>query len=103
MAGTRDEVSSAVADLGTRENPVYFRWFRDEDDKPDWGKIILMLGITVVSGYLAAKSQRWGSAADDPVRQVKMRVAQKQITLGARLQRVGRVVEEHGWSAYERL
>jgi hypothetical protein len=90
-------------DLGTQDNPVYFRWFRDKDDKPDWGKILLMLGLTVVSGYLAAKSQRWGSEARNPVTEFKMGVAQKEIRIGLSLQRIGKEVEERGWERYEGL
>lgn len=98
MEGTRNEISSPV--LGTETNPVVFKWFRDEDDRPDWGKILLMLGLTIASGYLAAKSQRWGSSSSNPVREIKMLAAQKQITIGSRLQRLGQSIEESGWRHY---
>lgn len=103
MEGSRDQVSSEIANLGTRDNPVYFKWFRDRDDKPDWSKILLAVGLTVLSGYLAAKSQRWGSSAVDPVTTLKLKVAQKKITLGNDLQRLGRIVEESGWTNIERI
>jgi hypothetical protein len=46
------------------DNPVYFRFLRDEDNALDWKKIVVMLGLTVLSGYLATQSQRAGSSPD---------------------------------------
>jgi hypothetical protein len=87
----------------TPGNPVYFKFVRDDNDQLDWTKILIMLGITVVSGYLAAKSQRWGAEESNPVLTVKMKLAQKRIGLGHKLQVVGRSIEEAGWEAYERI
>jgi hypothetical protein len=51
------------------ESPFYVRWVTDEDGGIRWGRIALMLALTVASGYLASKSQRWGSgAAQVPLR-----------------------------------
>lgn len=36
---------------------------RTDAGKVRWGSILLMLGLTVLSGYLASKSQRLGSSA----------------------------------------
>lgn len=91
---------AAAAELGTKDNPVFFRWFKDTDDKTDWGKIVLMLALTVASGYLAARSQRWGSSAVNPVKTARLAVAKKEISLGHRLQKAGRALEEAGWAAY---
>jgi hypothetical protein len=54
-----------MPELGsTRENPIYFRFLRDEELKLDWRKIATMLALTALSGYLATASQRAGSRPD---------------------------------------
>jgi hypothetical protein len=44
------------------------------EGKTDWRKILLMLAVTALSGYLATKSQRAGGAIDVE-RTLKMRAA----------------------------
>jgi hypothetical protein len=39
------------------------RLVRDDDGKPKLGNILIMLALTVASGYLASKSQRAGASA----------------------------------------
>lgn len=58
----------------TKEHPLYFRIIAA--DNIDWRKIILMLGITAISGYLATQSQRVGSNPDF-VRTIKLRGLRK--------------------------
>jgi hypothetical protein len=43
--------------------PLYMKIVHT-DQKLDVGKIVLLLGVTVISGYLASQSQRAGSDAD---------------------------------------
>lgn len=45
---------------------------RDGNGQVQWGRIAVMLALTVVSGYLATQSQRAGSNPD-LIRQAKMR------------------------------
>lgn len=47
----------------TPDRPVYMQLVRTSTGQVAWGRIILMLGLTVVSGYLAARSQRAGASA----------------------------------------
>lgn len=51
----------------TAERPVYVRWVTG-DDGVRWGRVVLALAVTVASGYLAARSQRWGSGQGVPPR-----------------------------------
>jgi hypothetical protein len=44
----------------------------DEEGKISWKKIVIMLAVTALSGYIATQSQRAGSSADF-ARQLKMR------------------------------
>lgn len=83
--------------------PVYFKWVRDENGDVSWGKILLMFGLTVVSGYLAAKSQRVGSSAVDPVTTLRLKLAQRKIKAGVDMQRRGHALEESGWSTYDSI
>lgn len=34
-----------------------------DDGAPRWDRIALMLAVTIASGYLASRSQRWGAGA----------------------------------------
>jgi hypothetical protein len=88
---------------GTKESPIYMKFLRDEEDKIDWAKILIMLALTVASGYLASKSQRWGSSSTDPIKSLKMSLAEKRIKFGHDLQVAGKAIEEAGWKAYENV
>lgn len=79
--------------------PLFMRLVRD-DDGVKWANILVMLAVTVVSGYLATKAQRAGSNPDS-ARELKMKVARAQITMGSKIVRLGQRVEETGWKAYE--
>jgi hypothetical protein len=84
----------------TPEQPLFFKWVHDDKGNVQWGRVLLMLGITAVSAYLSVKSQRAASSPDFG-RSIAMGVAQKRITIGMRLQKTGRAIEEAGWAAYE--
>jgi hypothetical protein len=72
---------------GSKDNPIFMKLIRD-DDGVKWGNIVVMLALTVVSGYLATKSQRAGSKIDFE-REVKMRVAMFGEKLGNEITRAG--------------
>lgn len=95
-------MTGTAPELGTRESPLYFKWVRDDNGDINWAKIAIMLAVTVLSGYLATRSQRWGSSSLDPVRTARLAVAKKEISLGHRLQKAGRALEEHGWETYSK-
>jgi hypothetical protein len=56
----------------TRDNPVYFRFLRDDENNLDIKKVLVMLALTILSGYLAVQSQRIGSSPDQ-LRSARMR------------------------------
>jgi hypothetical protein len=56
----------------TADNPLYFKFLRADDDSIDWGKVVLALALTVLSGYLATQAQRAGSNPDQ-LKAAKMR------------------------------
>lgn len=56
----------------SRENPLYFKFLRDEQDNIQWSKVVLALALTVLSGYLATQAQRAGSGPDQ-LKAAKMR------------------------------
>lgn len=58
---------------GTPDNPIYFRFLRDEKDKIQLGKLLLTLGLTVLATYLAAQAQR-SSSSPDQLKTAKMRI-----------------------------
>lgn len=82
------------------EQPLYFKWVRDADGKVNWGRVLLALSLTALSAYVSVRAQRAG-ASPDGIRTMRMSAAQKQISMGVRIQRAGKRVEEAGWRAYE--
>jgi hypothetical protein len=56
----------------TKEHPIFFKFLRDDENNLDWKKIVLMLALTALSGYLATSSQRLGSHPDQ-LRTARMR------------------------------
>jgi hypothetical protein len=86
----------------TAEQPFYFKWVRDEDGGIRWGRLILALALTAASAYLSVQAQRAGSSPDLN-RTLVMSMARKRITLGVKIQRTGKAVEDAGWASYERL
>lgn len=90
----------AVTPGSTAEQPVYFKWVTDRDGRIRWGRVLLMLGVTVASAYLSVRTQRAGSSADFE-KTLRMAVARRRITVGVRLQQAGRAVEDAGWAAYD--
>lgn len=87
---------------GSREDPIYFKWLYDEDGIK-WNNVILGLVVTALSGYIAVKAQRMASSSIDPIQQLKMKTAQRQITIGQSIRRLGESIEEGGWVRYERI
>ena len=83
------------------EQPLYFKWVRSDDGQIRWGRILLMLGVTVLTGYLSVQSQR-AAASPDFNRQLRMNLAHRKITLGVKVQRAGKQLEDAGWAAYEK-
>lgn len=86
----------------TPDQPLYFRWVRDAGGQVNWGRIALMLGLTVLTGYLSVQTQRAASSPDFN-QTLRMSLAQKKITLGVRVQRAGKRLEDAGWAAYEHV
>jgi hypothetical protein len=74
---------------------------RSDAGEVQWARIALMLALTVVSGYLATRSQRLGSRPDLEV-QAKMRVALAEQKAGAALCRAGCALSVAGARAYDR-
>jgi hypothetical protein len=61
-----------TTDPGTSpDHPLYFRILRDDQDQLQWSKIVIALGLTVLSAYLAAQAQR-GASSPDQLRSAKM-------------------------------
>ena len=53
----------------TPEQPLYMKIVLNDNGQISWTRIAVMLGLTVLSGYLASKSQRLGaSAVEIPIR-----------------------------------
>ena len=86
----------------TPEQPLYFRWVHDADGQVNWGRILLTLGLTVAAAYLSVKTQR-AAGSPDFERTLRMSVAQKKITAGVKIQRIGKHIEDAGWAAYEQV
>jgi hypothetical protein len=84
----------------SKDAPVFMKLIRD-DDGIKWGNMVIMLGLTIVSGYLAAKSQRWGSSPDLST-MVKMKVAQLGEQLGNEITKAGVALSIASSRAYDR-
>ncbi|HEY1622144.1 MAG TPA: hypothetical protein VGG25_31290 [Streptosporangiaceae bacterium] len=81
------------------DQPVYFKWVRDDDGELQWGKILLRLGVTIAIAYLSVQAQRTASSPDLN-RTLAMNLARRRITLGVKVQRAGQAIEDAGWTAY---
>jgi hypothetical protein len=84
----------------TADRPVFMKMIRDEDGVK-WGNIVVMLGVTVLSGYLASRSQRWG-ASPDLQTVIRMRAARLGEELGGRITRAGVALSIVSSRAYDR-
>lgn len=84
----------------SRDTPLYFRWVQDDDGGIRWGRVLVALGLTVLTAWLSVQTQRSASSPDF-ARTIRMSIAQRKITAGVRLQRIGKTVEDAGWAAYE--
>jgi hypothetical protein len=93
-------MTETTAAGATAEQPLYFKWVRDADGGINWGRVILSLSLTVLAAYISVQTQRT-TASPDFHRTVKMGAAQRQISAGVRIQRLGRRLEAAGWTAYE--
>lgn len=91
---------NAIAPGSTKDVPVFMKMIKDEDGIK-WGNMIIMLGLTVLSGYLASKSQRWGSSPDMATA-LKMRAAQAGEKIGGTITRAGVAVSIASSRAYDR-
>lgn len=76
---------------GTQEDPLFFQIIRTDDGDINWKRIGIALAVTVVTGYLASQSQRWGQNPD-LVKSIKMRyhetvraIADSQIRLWSKV------------------
>jgi hypothetical protein len=96
-------MTETTPELGTKDSPLYYKLIRDEEGNIRWGRMLIMLGFAVAYGYLSTRSQRMGASAINPVATARLAVAQKEISLGYRLQKAGRVLEEHGWETYTKI
>jgi len=93
-------VTEITAPGATPDQPVFMKMIRD-DDGFKWGNIVVMLGVTVLSGYLASRSQRWGSSPDLQTA-VRMRAARLGEELGGRITRAGVALSIASSRAYDR-
>lgn len=84
----------------TPKQPVYFKLVVDDAGEIRWGRVLIMLGLSLASAYLSVRVQRTASSPDLG-RTVAMSVAKRRITAGRRLQAAGKAVEDAGWAAYE--
>lgn len=81
--------------------PLWMKLVRD-DDGVKWGNILVMLAVTIASGYLGVRAQRAGSNPD-AARELKMTLARKLVYVGSKLERLGRDIQETGWAKYEQV
>ena len=85
---------------GTRENPVWMRVIHDEDGIK-WTNVIVMLGLTALSGYLTARAQRAG-ANPDLGAELKLRLAAAGERLGNEITKLGVAISIASARAYDR-
>jgi hypothetical protein len=57
---------------GDKDTPIFMKMVRADDGEIRWGRILVMLGLTILSGYLATASQR-ARAQPDMLRTARMR------------------------------
>ena len=91
---------SEITPGGSKEAPIFMRLVRD-DDGVKWVNVVIMLGLTILSGYLAAQSQRKGSSIDFNT-QLKMRVAKAGEGLGNEITKLGIAISIASSRAYDR-
>lgn len=84
----------------SKEQPVFMRLIQD-DDGVKWGNVLVMLGLTIASGYLAAKAQRAG-AQPDAAAMLRMRIAQIGEKLGVKITEAGVALSMAASRAYDR-
>ena len=85
---------------GTRDNPVWMKIIHDEDGIK-WANLIVMLGLTALSGYLAARSQRAGANPDLGV-ELRLKVAAAGERLGNEITKLGVALSIASARAYDR-
>jgi hypothetical protein len=85
----------------SKDQPFFMRLVYDEDDAIKWGNVLVMLGLTVLSGYLAARSQRAGSMPDTAA-MIRMRIARAGEQLGGQITRAGVALSIASCRAYDR-
>lgn len=85
---------------GTQENPVWMRLIHD-DEGVKWGNVVIMLGLTALSGYIAARSQRAGSNPDLGT-EIRLRIAAAGEYLGNEITKLGVALSMTSARAYDR-
>jgi hypothetical protein len=93
-------MNGTIVPGSTKDEPVFMKLIRDEDGIK-WGNMLVMLGLTVLSGYLASKSQRWGSSPDVATA-LKMRAALAGEKIGNEITRAGIALSIASSRAYDR-
>jgi hypothetical protein len=96
MSETTTEVAGS-----NKDNPVWMKFVRDEDDNIQWGRIFLALALTALSGYIASQAQRAGGNIDF-VTQARMKIALHQQKLGRSISAFGDTITTEGIAAYEK-
>lgn len=84
----------------TEDKPLFVKWIEDDDGEIRWGRVLLALALTVATAYLSMATQR-AAGSPDLHKTIAMGAARKRITLGVKLQRAGKAIEDAGWAAYE--
>lgn len=84
----------------TPDNPLFFKFLRDEDDQISLKKIVVMLALTALSGYLATQAQRAGSSPDQ-LKSARMRVHRAAETVSRRQAAFWSSVADHHHDLYE--
>lgn len=97
MSRKRTNVADTQPAGSAADSPLWMKLVRDEDG-PKWGNILVMLAVTVASGWLASKAQRAGSNPDS---NPKLLYSSYQIRAGRKIEQFGRDLQESGWALYE--
>lgn len=84
----------------TPDHPLYFRVLRDDQDQLQWSKVVIALGLTVLSAYLAAQAQR-GASGPDQLKSAKMRFHKGVVQLAYRQVMFWEKVAKYARDRYE--
>lgn len=84
----------------SRDNPVFMKFIRDEQDNVKWGNILLLTVLTIASGYLASRAQRLGANPDITI-QAKMKLYKGLETYAAKEATIWSKAAQHFHELYE--